>query len=673
MDRLVDYVLVCTPTDVLQRFPRVPHPDFDLPPSLPLFVFPHHPSSCTLSPAPQTSFHSFALTKLSGERVFAFVAIRHQVPSTRLRARLGLGGLDAHADQPLTVPVALVVISHHAYHRSFVDMLVQIVHHTNRFRTAVLHRIYTVLEHLQLQAHLRPESLSLPTLSLFPGAPEIAFPSPSLVPLYDVDYALAQSLIDVPTLFHLLSALLLEQKVAIVGAQKAYASVCMLCECLVGLLYPFEYVHVYIPLLPQALTDVLDAPVPFLVGLASDDAENMSVSGRDSLYVYNVTTRKFTSSHSGTNNNHNHQNQNKLPLLVAQHEEIDWPEEASTAAAFHPLRKLVLSSLLFVLRNYPLFESASGDSSSFDADAFAADLPRQVSEFGLQLSKTSMFERFLRTQATLTTVTPADDLFTAMVTESVRQHALSIGILASTSKRGWLVKCGQLRKSWKKRFFVLSGEEIKYFSSEACSDMKGVVKIAPGSSRIVFPPVGAEDKYPSKYVFVIEATGRKMIVCASSEDERREWVRVLRARMMDTATRRRLEEKGSLRDASSENVDLSTRLPVREEVFWKEFGAQKMLWVVQSSTSSGNANPSQNQSNSIPIPSSSSSSTTTSSSSSALQPAHSQQQGSSASPSTNPMVGTSMIVNGEYRTASDLETKSSVVDDFETDFQSDED
>jgi hypothetical protein len=37
------------------------------------------------------------------------------------------------------------------------------------------------------------------------------------------------------------------------------------------------------------------------------------------------------------------------------------------------------------------------------------------------------------------------------------------------------------------------------------------------------------------------------------------------------------------------------------------------------------------------------------------------------------MVGTSMIVNGEYRTASDLETKSSVVDDFETDFQSDED
>ena len=40
-------------------------------------------------------------------------------------------------------------------------------------------------------------------------------------------------------------------------------------ECVLALCFPFQWEHVYIPLLPKSLLSVLQAPVPFLVGVHS--------------------------------------------------------------------------------------------------------------------------------------------------------------------------------------------------------------------------------------------------------------------------------------------------------------------------------------------------------------------------------------------------------------------
>lgn len=39
------------------------------------------------------------------------------------------------------------------------------------------------------------------------------------------------------------------------------------CRALSALMYPFRYSHVYIPLLPAALVEVLSTPTPFIMGV----------------------------------------------------------------------------------------------------------------------------------------------------------------------------------------------------------------------------------------------------------------------------------------------------------------------------------------------------------------------------------------------------------------------
>lgn len=41
------------------------------------------------------------------------------------------------------------------------------------------------------------------------------------------------------------------------------------CRALTALMYPFRYTHVYIPLLPAALVEVLSTPTPFIMGVHS--------------------------------------------------------------------------------------------------------------------------------------------------------------------------------------------------------------------------------------------------------------------------------------------------------------------------------------------------------------------------------------------------------------------
>ena len=46
-----------------------------------------------------------------------------------------------------------------------------------------------------------------------------------------------------------------------------YSRLMLVAESLTTLLFPFSWPHVYVPILPAAMNNFLDAPVPFLMGL----------------------------------------------------------------------------------------------------------------------------------------------------------------------------------------------------------------------------------------------------------------------------------------------------------------------------------------------------------------------------------------------------------------------
>ena len=74
-------------------------------------------------------------------------------------------------------------------------------------------------------------------------------------------------MMNLETLYSVWSAVLLERSIVFVSSDLPKLSQAMLG--IKSLLTPFRWCHVMIPVLPAALIDIIDAPVPFLVGISA--------------------------------------------------------------------------------------------------------------------------------------------------------------------------------------------------------------------------------------------------------------------------------------------------------------------------------------------------------------------------------------------------------------------
>jgi hypothetical protein len=79
--------------------------------------------------------------------------------------------------------------------------------------------------------------------------------------------------LDVENIVLIFEHLILEQQVLLLSSQ--YSLLTVAAEGLLSLLFPFQWQHIYIPLLPQPLLDFLNAPVPFLVGTITSYVRDM--------------------------------------------------------------------------------------------------------------------------------------------------------------------------------------------------------------------------------------------------------------------------------------------------------------------------------------------------------------------------------------------------------------
>ena len=82
----------------------------------------------------------------------------------------------------------------------------------------------------------------------------------------------------------------------------------------------------------------------------------------------------------------------------------------------------------------------------------------------------------------------------------------------TASRQGWLVKQGQKRKSWKKRWFMLSQHQLVYYNKQpkgkANSEPLGVLNLSSHST--------IEARDPSLFSFVIGSADRELVVKAGA-------------------------------------------------------------------------------------------------------------------------------------------------------------
>uniref|UniRef100_A0A8C5QS04 DENN domain containing 5A n=1 Tax=Leptobrachium leishanense TaxID=445787 RepID=A0A8C5QS04_9ANUR len=114
-------------------------------------------------------------------------------------------------------------------------------------------------------------------------------PSAIELPLFDFPVQEVFELLGVENLVQLFTCALLEFQILLYSQH--YQRLMTVAETITSLMFPFQWQHVYVPILPASLLHFLDAPVPYLMGLHSnglDDRSNLELPQEANLCFVDI-------------------------------------------------------------------------------------------------------------------------------------------------------------------------------------------------------------------------------------------------------------------------------------------------------------------------------------------------------------------------------------------------
>ena len=116
------------------------------------------------------------------------------------------------------------------------------------------------------------------------------------LPVFDYSMMEFLEMIGLGNLIKLFTTVLLEHQLLLKST--SYEKLMLCAQCLVALLYPFEWQQVFVPILPSAQLGFLDAPVPFIMGIRVDPEldQRMEFPSMSSLCLYDIDSEMFSSS-----------------------------------------------------------------------------------------------------------------------------------------------------------------------------------------------------------------------------------------------------------------------------------------------------------------------------------------------------------------------------------------
>lgn len=85
-------------------------------------------------------------------------------------------------------------------------------------------------------------------------------------------------LFDIKTIIHLVTLVLCEYRILLHSTQQSL--LCPVAEGLCALIYPFRWQHPYVPILPRVLSEYLQAPLPYILGIHTSWLQSMLETGR---------------------------------------------------------------------------------------------------------------------------------------------------------------------------------------------------------------------------------------------------------------------------------------------------------------------------------------------------------------------------------------------------------
>ncbi|KAG7341614.1 DENN AEX-3 domain containing protein [Nitzschia inconspicua] len=289
-ERLVDFVCIVGPKlDAIRHFAETPsdvhlepilmdcYPkqrnDMELPKELPKFCL---PQNCRLTTpydieSLEPTLSSFVLTMGNGNRLYGTALTQYEViPLEDLAAAFWAGNsILPHwleEPQPFYLPKSLVVFSHHALfdvQRNFLLQLCRIVS-SKRSPLPLERYVANFFHDVPLP---KPGAATVSWKPFLQDAPVVTFarPGPNELPLVNISFRPLFRCLSVSNILTVWGILLQEGRVVL--RSEHIALLTPVAEALMSLLFPLAWQGVYVPVLPAEMIGVLEAPVPFLIGL----------------------------------------------------------------------------------------------------------------------------------------------------------------------------------------------------------------------------------------------------------------------------------------------------------------------------------------------------------------------------------------------------------------------
>uniref|UniRef100_A0A673X0X7 DENN/MADD domain containing 5B n=1 Tax=Salmo trutta TaxID=8032 RepID=A0A673X0X7_SALTR len=241
----------------------------------------------------EPQFHSFLITREDGSRTYGFVHTFYEEvtspqicsamqtlyqildeadsPSSSSCRSAACGGYDASRDT-LYVSKALCLITPMPFMHGCRRFLSQ-MHWAVTAASPPPLPLESYVHNILYEVPLPPPGRSLK----FHGVYEPIVcqrPGPGELPLADFPLGQTFTLLGVENLVQLFNCTLLEMQILLYSQD--YQRLMTVAEGITTLLFPFQWQHVYVPILPASLLHFLDAPVPYLMGLQSKEGTDRS-------------------------------------------------------------------------------------------------------------------------------------------------------------------------------------------------------------------------------------------------------------------------------------------------------------------------------------------------------------------------------------------------------------
>jgi hypothetical protein len=257
---------------VTARFPLEDHRDNPFNPMLSHFCFPGGDIIVPSKEFQMPSVHHFVLTNDKGRKVYGIcltVYEEYHPPDNTFwksrerlhRTTVGDSGIEVSVNPHYTklyIPKVLCILSIWPYVKAFREYLAQLYRlatSTNCMEAPIERYVLNICNEIPAP----PPGAFEVHLSILDSVIRFWSP-PARLPIAYValPYEILFDCLDVDNIMHLWYCLTMERKVLLVSTQQSILTVC--AEILCSLLYPMKWSHLYVPMLPQFLCPMLDAP-----------------------------------------------------------------------------------------------------------------------------------------------------------------------------------------------------------------------------------------------------------------------------------------------------------------------------------------------------------------------------------------------------------------------------